>query len=86
MKFISIGNLCLDVILRYSDRMPKWGTELFFQESELRLGGQAVNFALTTSKLGNKTLIVSGVGGDSVAGRMMSEVKQTSLIDTRFLG
>ncbi len=85
MKFISIGNLCLDVILRYSDRMPKWGTEQFFQESESRVGGQAVNFALTTSKLGNKTLIVAGIGCDSVAARMITEIKQTNLIETRFL-
>ncbi len=85
MKFVSIGNLCLDIILRYSDRMPRWGTEQFFQESESRLGGQAVNFALTTSRLGNKTLIVTGVGSDKVGAEMMSEIKQIGLIETRFL-
>ncbi len=85
MKFVSIGNLCLDIILRYSDRMPRWGTEQFFQESESRPGGQALNFALATSRLGNKTLIVTGVGSDSVGAKMTREIKQTDLIETRFL-
>lgn len=84
-KVISIGNTCLDLILRYVDKVPDWGTEKFCKESESRLAGQGVNFAITAAKLSNKTFLASNIGNDPIGRNFKSELNQLSSLDTRFL-
>jgi sugar/nucleoside kinase (ribokinase family) len=86
VKIISIGNSCQDIILRYVDRLPEWGTEEFFEESESRIAGQGVNFAIAAAKLSHKTFLVSNVGNDSVGRNFSSELDKVVSLDTRFLG
>ena len=84
-KIISIGNTCLDIILRYTNRLPQWGTELFLDETEWRLGGQAANFAVACCALGYPSQLVSNVGSDQVGKRLRTELKSENLLNTKFL-
>ncbi|MFI5448914.1 MAG: PfkB family carbohydrate kinase [Candidatus Bathyarchaeia archaeon] len=86
VKVISVGNTCLDIIMRYIDQLPDWGTEKFCQESETRLAGQATNFAIASAKLSNKTYLVSSIGNDLIGKNFEFELNQLSSLDRSFLG
>lgn len=84
-KIISIGNTCLDIILRYTDRIPEWGTEIFLKETHWRLGGQGANFAAACCALGYPTHLVTNLGSDNAGTRLKSELRSIRLLDNRFL-
>jgi sugar/nucleoside kinase (ribokinase family) len=75
MKFVSVGNICQDRIMRYTDHIAQWGTEVFFDESEERIGGQAANFAMAASRLGHDTTLMANIGNDETAKSMLSELR-----------
>lgn len=85
VKVISIGNTCLDLVLRYGRRLPAWGTEAFFDEAEWRLGGQGANFAVATSKLELRTQLVSSIGANYIGQQFASELRSIRFLDTEFL-
>ncbi|MGO9646326.1 MAG: PfkB family carbohydrate kinase [Candidatus Bathyarchaeia archaeon] len=86
VKVISVGNTCLDIILRNVDQIPDWGTEKFCQESETRFAGQATNFAISSAKLSHKTYLVSSIGNDLIGKHFKSELNHLSFLDCSFLG
>jgi len=86
VKIISIGNTCLDIILRYVNQIPDWGTEKVCQESETRFAGQATNFAIASAKFSNRTYLVSSIGNDSIGRNFESELNKLSFLDCSFLG
>ena len=73
-KIVSIGNTCLDIILRHAQSLPRWGTEILFEESEWRLGGQGANFAIAARYLGLKPILISSIGTDDVGTRLRTEL------------
>jgi sugar/nucleoside kinase (ribokinase family) len=85
VKVISVGNTCLDIILRYVNQIPNWGTEKFCEESETRFAGQATNFAIASARLANRTYLVSSVGNDLAGKNFKSELSQVPLLDCSFL-
>ena len=83
-KVISIGNTCLDIILGCTDRLPKWNSELIFQETDWRLGGQGANFAIAVSRLGVQSILASSLGSDDVGKTMRAELASVMPIDEQF--
>jgi sugar/nucleoside kinase (ribokinase family) len=83
-KLFSIGNTCLDIVLSHTDRLPKWNSELIFDETEWRLGGQATNFAIAAARLGLKPVLVSNVGSDDLGKGMRAELASVIRLDKRF--
>jgi sugar/nucleoside kinase (ribokinase family) len=84
-KAFSIGNICLDCILRYARDMPKWGREIFFDEGEQRLAGQCANFAIALAKLGCPTWVVGSLGNDETGNRFAREMSSIPLLNCTFL-
>lgn len=84
-KVISIGNTCLDIILLHADHFPKWGTEIFFEETGWRTAGQGANFAIASGSLGNTTYLISNIGSDPAGARIEAELKTIKRLDLRFL-
>ena len=85
VKIISIGNICLDIILRPADRLPKWSTELFFKETQSRSGGQGLNFAVASALFGNTTLLASNMGMDQAGAAIEAELSAVKNLDLRLL-
>lgn len=83
-KVISLGNTCLDIILGRSNRLPRWNSELIFQETEWRLGGQAANFAIAATRLGLEPILASSIGNDDVGNRIRAELASVMPVDERF--
>jgi sugar/nucleoside kinase (ribokinase family) len=73
-KAFSVGNTCIDVVMRHADKLPNWGTEQVFDAVEERLGGQGANFAIASARLGVPTWLLSSVGNDERGSRMRSEL------------
>jgi sugar/nucleoside kinase (ribokinase family) len=71
--------------MRYTKTIPKWGTEIFFDESEDRIGGQCANFAIAISKLGRETAIVGNLGSDPSSESIFSDLCSLPHLDCRFL-
>ena len=84
-KVISLGNTCLDIILLHTDNLPKWGREIFFDETLWRTAGQGANFAIASSSLGNTTYLISNIGSDPAGARIEAELKTIKRLDLRFL-
>lgn len=84
-KVISIGNTCLDIILLHTDNLPKWGTEIFFEETRWRTAGQGANFAVASGSLGNTTYLISNIGSDPAGARIEAELRTIKRLDLRFL-
>jgi ribokinase len=78
-KVISIGNTCLDIILSYADQLPNWNSELLFEKSEWRLGGQGANFAIASANLGLKQILISSIGKDDVGDRLSADLTSASI-------
>jgi ribokinase len=85
MKFVSLGNVCLDRILRYAKDIPRWGTEIFFEESEDRPAGQGANFSMALSRLGQASIIFSNIGNDTASKSILSKLRKLPRIDSKFL-
>ncbi len=84
-KVISIGNTCLDIILLHTDKLPKWGTEIFFEETRWRTAGQGANFAIASGSLGNTTYLISNIGSDPAGARIEAELRTIKRLNLRFL-
>ena len=82
-KVVSIGNTCLDIILRYASRFPGWSEEILFKESEWRLGGQGANFAIAAANLNLNPILVSNLGSDEVGSRIGAELASAVSIKKR---
>jgi sugar/nucleoside kinase (ribokinase family) len=82
---ISIGNTCLDIVLSQTDELPKWNSEIIFQNAEWRLGGQATNFAIATESLGLDPILVSSIGSDGIGNQLRAELASTGFTDERLL-
>jgi sugar/nucleoside kinase (ribokinase family) len=85
LKVLSVGNTCLDLVLRYGRRLPAWGTEAFFDEAEWRLGGQGANFAIAAAKLELTTWLVSSLGADQIGKQFATELRSIQHVETKFL-
>ena len=84
-KILSLGNTCLDIVMRYVDDFPNWGSEVLFDQSEHRLGGQGANFAIAMARLGQFTLIASNVANDWLGKSLESELESVPLLYSNFL-
>jgi sugar/nucleoside kinase (ribokinase family) len=85
LKVFSVGNTCLDLLMRHTDRLPRWGGEQVFEDSEQRVGGQGANFAVASARLGSPTRLVSSVGDDDLGKRLKSELESVENLDCSFL-
>ena len=86
VKVMSVGNTCLDIILRYVNQIPNWGTEKFCEETETRFAGQATNFAIASARLAHSTYLVSSLGNDLAGKSFKSELSQVPSLDCSFFG
>lgn len=84
-RVLSVGNTCLDIVMRHSENLPSWGEEQIFETSEERLGGQGANFAIATARLGTPTALLSGVGEDDRGKRLRSELESVAGLDCSLL-
>lgn len=85
LKVFSVGNTCLDLLMRHTDRLPKWGGEQVFEDSEQRVGGQGANFAVASARLGIPTRLLSSVGDDDLGRRLKSELESVKNLDCSLL-
>ncbi|MEO1987653.1 MAG: carbohydrate kinase family protein [Martelella sp.] len=67
-----IGNANLDLVTGSIDDWPEWGTEVFLERSDFRIGGSAANTALALQRLGHPVGLVSATGSDA-AGAMITQ-------------
>ena len=81
----SVGNTCLDLLMRHTNRLPRWGEELVFKDSEQRVGGQGANFAVASARLGSPTRLLSSVGNDDMGRRLKSELESVENLDCSLL-
>nr|WP_272210332.1 carbohydrate kinase family protein [Marinicella sp. W31]MDC2876200.1 carbohydrate kinase family protein [Marinicella sp. W31] len=66
-----IGNANLDLVTGSIDDWPEWGTEVFLEKSDFRIGGSAANTALVLQRLNHPSGLVSATGSDA-AGAMIT--------------
>jgi len=66
-----IGNANLDLVTGSVHDWPDWGTEVFLDKSDFRIGGSAANTALVLQRLGQTVGLVSATGSDA-AGAMIT--------------
>lgn len=64
MKVYAFGNLDMDIIVKSVEKLPEWGTEIFFNNIIYRPGGNLSNLALTLKKLGINPFIIGNIGDD----------------------
>ncbi|WP_180897243.1 carbohydrate kinase family protein [Martelella soudanensis] len=62
-----IGNANLDLVTGSIDDWPEWGTEVFLERSDFRIGGSAANTALVLQRLRHPVGLVSATGSDAAA-------------------
>ncbi|MCD1632308.1 carbohydrate kinase family protein [Martelella mediterranea] len=62
-----IGNANLDLVTGSIDDWPEWGTEVFLERSDFRIGGSAANTALVLQRLGHPVGLVSATGSDAAS-------------------
>lgn len=79
---LTLGDLCVDLILRGTDVIPEFGQkEKILDNYSLEMGGSCSIFACQCSKLGLRTSVVGKVGND-VFGQLIRSTMKYSGVDT----
>ena len=81
---ISIGVSIMDCMIRGFDPSPVSATGYLSESASLNVGGDAVNEALASAKLGMRTAILTSLGRDT-AGEILSAELERSEVDTSLL-
>ena len=76
---MALGNVNIDQIFASTPRLPEWGTESFLPRFDLRVAGQAANFAIAMNNLGLKCALVAKVGDDFLGRFMLKELRQSGV-------
>lgn len=61
-----IGNANIDLVVGSIADWPAWGTEVFLEHSDFRIGGSAANSAIALQRLGHPIGLVSACGRDAL--------------------
>jgi ribokinase len=80
-----VGNTCVDIVMRHTSELPKWGREQVLGNVEERLGGQGANFAVASARLGTPTWLVSSVGDDDRGRSLRLELASVNNLDCSLL-
>ena len=70
-----VGNLCIDVIMRGIEEMPRWGEEVLSSSRVESAAGQAGGMAFACARLDLRTEVVADVGGDETGRRIRGELE-----------
>ncbi len=82
---LTIGDPCVDMILKGSDIVPEFGQkEKMFEEYNIVMGGSCLIFASQCGRLGLKTGIIGKVGNDPF-GDIILDTLQKSYVNTDYL-
>ncbi|HLX64420.1 MAG TPA: carbohydrate kinase family protein [Planctomycetota bacterium] len=83
-EIICVGNIVVDAVGVYVDKIPDEGALALFDRVEMHLGGCAGNMALALGKLGLPVGIAAKVGADGL-GDYCAKTLQDGSVDTRGL-
>src|SRR5437868_641403 len=81
---ICVGNIVVDAVGIYVDRIPSEGSLALFDRVEMHLGGCANNMAIALAKLGVSVGLSAKVGADGL-GDYCAKIHAESGVDTRGL-
>ena len=84
MRFLCIGNLACDVIVKPLDKATVQGRTLL-KDVSLFAGGDALNAAIDLATLGQKTCLIGRIGKDDFGAKIRSELTRHPSIDIRHL-
>lgn len=85
LDILTIGDLCVDMILSGNDVVPEFGQkEKLIEDYSLEMGGSCSIFACQAAKLGLRTVIVGRVGCD-VFGEMICQTLKAAGVITRYI-
>jgi sugar/nucleoside kinase (ribokinase family) len=80
---ITFGDMCVDLILRGGDIVPRFGqVEQLVEDYMLEMGGSTCIFACQTARLGLRTGLLGKVGADGF-GRLILQRLQDCGVDTQ---
>lgn len=81
---LCIGTALVDSIIRGFDSVPISASGFVAQSASLHVGGEAVNEAITASRLGLRTAIFASVGEDGAGAMVLSALRENG-VDTGLL-